>query len=48
MDKDLVNHNNGAVAVIGPNEVTEYRVHVGDDGLDGLRFGACSLMYVSK
>ena len=30
-------------AMTGPNEVTEYRVRVGDDRLDEWRFGACIL-----
>ena len=34
MDKVLVNHNNGAVAVTGPKEVTEYTVRVGCEKLD--------------
>ena len=40
MDKVLVNHNNGADAVTGPKEVTEYTVRVGCDR----RFGVCSLV----
>ena len=34
MDRVLVNHNNGAVAVTGPKEVTERTVRVGRDMLD--------------
>ena len=39
MDKVLVIHNNGAVAVTGPKDVTEYTVRVGRDTLDEWRFG---------
>ena len=43
MDKVLVNHNNGAVAVTGPKEVTGHMVQVGCERLEEWRFGVCSL-----
>ena len=43
MDKVLVNHNNGAVAVTGPKEVTEHTVSVGRDRSDDFIFGVCSI-----
>ena len=46
--KVLVNHNNGAVAVTGSKEVTEYTVRVGFDRLDEWRFGVCSLKYQNE
>ena len=39
IDKVLENHNNGAVAVTGPKEVTEVVVQVGCDWLDERRLG---------
>ena len=46
-DKVLVNHNNGAVAMTGPNEVTVYAVRVGCDRLDEWRLW-CVQSQVSK
>ena len=43
MDKVLVIHNNGAVAVTGPIKVTEHTVRVCRDGLDEWRFGVCRI-----
>ena len=38
-----MNHNNGAVAVTAPKEVTEYMAQVGCDRLEEWRLGVCSL-----
>ena len=48
MDKFLVNHYNGAVAVTGPKEVSEYTVRVGWDRLDEWRSGVCSLKCLNE
>ena len=43
IDKVLVNHNNGAVAVTGPNEVTLFTVQVVCERFAMWRSGVCSL-----
>ena len=43
MDKVLVNHNNGAVAVTRPNEVTEHMVRIGCERFEMWILGVCSL-----
>ena len=43
MDKVLVNHNKGAVAMTGPKEITEHTVRVRCERLDEWRSGVCCL-----
>ena len=43
MDKVLVNHHKGSVAVTGPKEVTVHTVRVGCERFEMWKFGVCSL-----